>query len=202
MSGNFVATVHQIAAAFGVSPRQVQRFADDGMPRPVAGRYDPVGCARWFVDRLQVQLAALGQGDDLEAQRTRAMRAQAGLLEHRLKEERAELVPRQILVTHAAAVLGWVRGAVLNRDYQAMAGQLVGKSRAEIRQVIDDWNRETLLKLSRGEGHPGLSDETAIGEAGGGAAPRPRARRRQPAGHVERAHQAIARRANRDGRRA
>ena len=203
MSGNFVATVHQIAAAFGVSARQVQRFADEGMPRPVAGRYDPVGCARWFIERLRAELAALGQGDDLEAQRARAMAAQANLLEHRLKAARAELVPRGIIEAHYRAVMRWVRNAFLDRDYQAMAGQLVGKPRTEIRRLIDGWNRDVLLKLARGEGHPGLPDETPIAEAGEGASPRRRARRPRPAapGRVEGTHRAIGRPARSKARR-
>ncbi len=155
--------VDKLARVLGITPRTVQRFVQEGMPRDGHGKYDLAKCLVW-VARRKVKDGEL-EGDtpdslakSLRSQRERLIRAQADREELELARARASLVPveavREFITQHNRTV----RQRILTLPSR-IAHQLEGESRDVIEAKLDQALRGALAALAdelrngNGNGH-------------------------------------------------
>jgi phage terminase Nu1 subunit (DNA packaging protein) len=138
-----------IAAAFGCSERQVQRFAGLGMPRTERGQYEAIACIRWYTAKLRKEIEDASDGDGLEHEQRRFTKAKADLAEIELFEKRGQFIPRDIFKQHVAMHIGAVRQR-FSRLPERIAPELEGEERGAIKAALMAHVRKTLTALATG----------------------------------------------------
>lgn len=160
--------VEKVAQALNISPRQVQRLVDQGMPRESRGRYDLAKCLLWYVRYLQSELERRGGGlngsdeSNLRGVRTRLLQAQAEREELELARARGELVTVESFYRQLSDAFMTVRERLLNLPSK-VAPDLEGESRRMIQHKLDQAVRDTLLSLAGDNGngkHTGKANST------------------------------------------
>jgi phage terminase Nu1 subunit (DNA packaging protein) len=148
--------VVKVAKALNVTTRRVQQLADEGMPREGRGKYDLAQCMLWYIRYLQNAISnrdgngADAAGNDLKAQRTRLITAQAAREEIALRREQGELVPIADYEETMAAHITSVRQRLLSMPAN-IAHHLEGEDRESIKQKLESEMRNVLASIAGSE---------------------------------------------------
>lgn len=137
----------QVAAMFGVAPKTIVEWQDQGMPIAVRGRpgvpseYDSDACIAWYVQREVKKVQA-------ERPQDRLARLQADKIEIELMEKRGQLLPADQIEPKLRAALIAAREMWRNEPAR-LAREVPGKPIKEIEDLLAGSYEAFLVKLSR-----------------------------------------------------
>lgn len=137
----------QIADFFGVAPKTIVEWQEQGMPIAVRGRpgvpseYDSSSCVAWLVQREVKKV----QG---EKPQDRLARLQADRIEIELMEKRGQLLPADQIEPKLRAALIAAREMWRNEPAR-LAREIPGKPIKEIEDLLAGSYEAFLVKLSR-----------------------------------------------------
>lgn len=137
----------QIAAMFGVAPKTIVEWQEQGMPIAqrggpgVASEYESADCIRWLCDRELKKAQA-------ERPQDRLARAQAERIEMENAEKRGQLIPASLLEPKMRAAMIAAREAWIDSPPR-IASDCVGRTHDEIEQILDGEFAQLLERLSR-----------------------------------------------------
>ena len=111
-------TQKEVASAFGVTTRTIQRWHDEGFPREGSGRnttYDLTECINWRIDREREEVERiLAAFEDEDASRKKKLAMQARKLELEVGEMEGRLIHVEDLEELHVAPLAELRGQLLS----------------------------------------------------------------------------------------
>jgi phage terminase Nu1 subunit (DNA packaging protein) len=84
-----------LARAFGVTVKSIQRWSEMGMPRLENGRYELARCIEWRRQTDREQFEAANETTDIRAEKLRKARLEADLLEIELADKQGKLMTVQ-----------------------------------------------------------------------------------------------------------
>lgn len=169
-------SVDKLARILGITPRRVQQFVLEGMPRDGHGKYDLAKCLLWVARRKVKDGEIEGESSQslsvsLRAQRERLIRAQADREELELAKARASVVPietvREFITEHNRTV----RQRILALPSR-IAHLLEGETRDVIEAKLDQALRGALAALAdelRTANGNGCKPDRAAGDTQPGA---------------------------------
>lgn len=142
-----VAGQERIAAAFGVAPKTIVEWQEQGFPvakrggPAVPNEYDLPECIRWLVDREVRKVRR-------ESPKDRLHRLQADNLEMTMAERRGLLVSATAIEPAMAAAMVAARERLLQAR-KRLAAAAEGKTAAEIEALLDAEHADFLRRMSR-----------------------------------------------------
>lgn len=137
----------QIADVFGVAPKTIVEWQEQGMPIAVRGRpgvpseYDTDACIAWYADREVKKVQA-------ERPQDRLARVQADKIELELMEKRGLLLPADLIEPKLRAAMIAAREMWRNEPSR-LAREVPGKPIKEIEDLLAASYAAFLTKLSR-----------------------------------------------------
>jgi phage terminase Nu1 subunit (DNA packaging protein) len=137
----------QIADVFGVAPKTIVEWQEQGMPIAVRGRpgvpseYDTDACITWYADREVKKVQA-------ERPQDRLARVQADKIELELMEKRGLLLPADMIEPKLRAAMIAAREMWRNEPSR-LAREVPGKPIKEIEDLLAASYEAFLTKLSR-----------------------------------------------------
>jgi len=137
----------QIADVFGVAPKTIVEWQEQGMPIAVRGRpgvpseYDTDACIAWYADREVKKIQA-------ERPQDRLARVQADKIELELMEKRGLLLPADMIEPKLRAAMIAAREMWRNEPSR-LAREVPGKPIKEIEDLLAASYEAFLVKLSR-----------------------------------------------------
>lgn len=136
-----------IAAVFGVAPKTIVEWQEQGFPVAVRGgpgvpsEYETEACIGWLVDREIRKVQA-------ESPQNRLARLQADKIEMENAEKRGQLIPTDQLEPKLRAAMVAAREAWRNEPSQ-LAREVQGKTAQEIEDMLVATFDTFLVRLSR-----------------------------------------------------
>lgn len=146
-----------IAAVFGVAPKTIVEWQEQGLPIAVRGRpgvpseYDSEACIGWYVDREVRKVQEEKPADRLS-------RLKADEIELNLMERRGLLIPADQLEPKLRAAFIAAREAWLNEPGR-LSRAVQGKREEEAEQILQEAFEGFLLRLSQWREAESLDDE-------------------------------------------
>lgn len=137
----------QIAEVFGVAPKTIVEWQEQGMPIAVRGRpgvpseYDSDACIAWYVDREVKKVQA-------EKPQDRLARLQADKIELELAEKRGLLLPADQIEPKIRAAMIAAREMWRNEPAR-LAREVPGKPIKEIEDLLAGSFEAFLMKVAR-----------------------------------------------------
>lgn len=137
----------RIAAVFGVAPKTIVEWQEQGFPIAVRGapgvpsEYDTPPCIRWLVDRELRKVQAESPND-------RLARVKADAIEMDNAERRGKLIPAELLEPKLKAAMIAAREMWLNEP-QRLARDVQGKTAQEVEDMLAGAFEAFLVVLSR-----------------------------------------------------
>lgn len=147
----------QIADVFGVAPKTIVEWQEQGMPIAVRGRpgvpseYDTDACIAWYADREVKKIQA-------ERPQDRLARVQADKIELELMEKRGLLLPADMIEPKLRAAMIAAREMWRNEPSR-LAREVPGKPIKEIEDLLAASYEAFLVKLSRWQDATVVDDE-------------------------------------------
>lgn len=147
----------QIADVFGVAPKTIVEWQEQGMPIAVRGRpgvpseYDTDACIAWYADREVKKIQA-------ERPQDRLARVQADKIELELMEKRGLLLPADMIEPKLRAAMIAAREMWRNEPSR-LAREVPGKPIKEIEDLLAASYEAFLVKLSRWQDAAVVEDE-------------------------------------------
>ena len=146
-------TVAEFAAHVGLSTKGANQLIERGIiKRQSRASYDLDACRLAYLEHLRSTAAgrgASGEGDaSLSSARARLTAARAEQAELEIKKSRHEFVPIDLVMKGVTARVLITRDRLLNVPGE-IADALVGRSRIEIMDALDDKIREVLDELAQ-----------------------------------------------------
>lgn len=147
----------QIADVFGVAPKTIVEWQEQGMPIAVRGRpgvpseYDTDACIAWYADREVKKVQA-------ERPQDRLARVQADKIELELMEKRGLLLPADMIEPKLRAAMIAAREMWRNEPSR-LAREVPGKPIKEIEDLLAASYEAFLVKLSRWQDAAVVEDE-------------------------------------------
>ena len=147
----------QIADVFGVAPKTIVEWQEQGMPIAVRGRpgvpseYDTDACIAWYADREVKKVQA-------ERPQDRLARVQADKIELELMEKRGLLLPADQIEPKLRAAMIAAREMWRNEPSR-LAREVPGKPIKEIEELLASSYEAFLIKLSRWQDAAVVEDE-------------------------------------------
>lgn len=127
-----------LAGILELDRRRVEQLANEGMPRAARGKYDLEKCVRWYVAFLRKTKDRANVNAGFEAERTRAMRADASKKEIELARLMGELIPVEDAAAMWEEAIERIRSSML-ASVSANARRVVGvKTIAEANTVLEE----------------------------------------------------------------
>lgn len=142
-----VAGQERIAALFGVAPKTIVEWQEQGFPvakrggPAVPSEYDAPECIRWLVDREVGKVRR-------ESPKDRLHRLQADNLEMTMAERRQLLVSATAIEPAMAAAMVAARERLLQAR-KRLAAAAEGKTAAQIEALLDAEHADFLRRMSR-----------------------------------------------------
>lgn len=146
-----------IAAVFGVAPKTIVEWQEQGFPIAVRGRpgvpseYDSSACIAWYVDREVRKVQDEKPGDRLS-------RLKADEIELNLMERRGLLIPADQLEPKLRAAFVAAREAWLNEPAR-ISRAVQGKTESDAEQLLQEAFEGFLVRLSQWRAAESLDDE-------------------------------------------
>jgi phage terminase Nu1 subunit (DNA packaging protein) len=147
----------QIAEVFGVAPKTIVEWQEQGMPIAVRGRpgvpseYDTDACIAWYADREVKKVQA-------ERPQDRLARVQADKIELELMEKRGLLLPADMIEPKLRAAMIAAREMWRNEPSR-LAREVPGKPIKEIEDLLAASYEAFLTKLSRWQAAAVVEDD-------------------------------------------
>lgn len=141
----------EIAAAFGVTTRTIQRWHDEGLPRQGTGRdttYDLPECIAWRLEREREEVERILETfENEEASRKKKLAMQARKLELEVEEMEGRLIDIEDLEQLHSAPLAELRGQILS--IPGRLGPLLDRYKVqEAVAILDEFVAEFMESLS------------------------------------------------------
>lgn len=136
-----------VAAAFGVAPKTIVMWQEEGFPvavrgaRGIASEYDLPACITWFTERA-VRKAVT------ETPRDRLARAQAESVEFDLKQKRGQFVPVEVIEPKWTAAVVAAREQLLRTRRRIVEKVERAKTRKEREQAVGEEHEAFLRTLA------------------------------------------------------
>lgn len=168
-------SVDVVAGLFGLTPRRIQQLVKEGvLPRGERGRYNLAACVRAYVAFLQLKLHEAQSSqrssarDALAEDKALKVRAERELVEMKVQERRAQLVPSADVRWQMERLCGTLRSRVLGVRGR-WAPRILGLgTMPDATRVLDELANDVLEAL-RSAGDELESDEAGDEEPPPGA---------------------------------
>lgn len=137
----------RIADMFGVAPKTIVEWQDQGLPIALRGRpgvpseYESAACIAWYVEREVRKVQA-------EQPRDRLARVQAEKIEMENAVTRGLLIPADQLEPKLRAVMVAIREQLLDLR-RTLSPQLIGRTASEVEEALETAHTDVLHRLAR-----------------------------------------------------
>jgi len=156
----------ELAAFFGVSPRTVRRWTDEGLPRESDGTYRTPECIAWRLAQLQEAPERSNGVPPGAESKDRYLAAKALKLELEVAEKRGSLIPLDLYVDHISELAHRIRAKLIavplrwSTDVVGIENDAEGQVVLDriVREVLEEL-RETGAEMAADHGAGGLPDD-------------------------------------------
>jgi len=152
LSSRLVVSKQRLAKFFGITPRWVNRLADElGMPKDGRDKFDLIACSRWYLGYLSkiIESRDVGAGTASRLRQQNRI-AFAKIRVERMRQRRltfeSTLIPLDVARDTAAQIEADLRTA-LAETLDAIAPQVAASSGIGLKAVLVDASKEALSKF-------------------------------------------------------